>query len=495
MISDARKLERVLLVYPPVVNSAISNNILELPLGIASLAAFVRDKVEVQCLDAAEQGYRNVETVGKGLVRFGLSVDDILKRVEEARPDLVGFSCLFSSQFPVIRELVERVKRLDPGIVTVAGGTHPSFLAETCMRTSRLDYIVLGEGELAFSRLIDALRKGESVEKIPGLAFRDAGQIRVNRPVDYIADLDRLPFPARDLFRVEEYFKINVPMQSLSRSRRNLAVATSRGCPFQCQFCSSTIHWGNGYRPRSAENVLRELEELKSKYGVRDIKFEDDNLTSDKQRARSLFQGMIDRKLGLKWNTPNGIAVWTLDEEMLRLMRDSGCYEITVAVESGDPWVLKNLIKKPVNLEKTRAVVKLIKQLGIGTSGYFIIGFPGETREQIMKTVNYAKNLELDRCYIFAYTPLPGTPLAKLAMDQGRLPKDYDFESAENYFLPRLHLSEVPPEELLKIHRRAFWSINLALLYKHPVRFLKKYGASLYFHPEYVLKFFRSLSQ
>jgi magnesium-protoporphyrin IX monomethyl ester (oxidative) cyclase len=495
MSLDKRTINRVLLVFPPVVNDRFTNNICEIPLGIASLAAYIKDKVEVRCLDCALEGYRHIEKAGGSLIRFGLAEREIIRRIAEAKPDLVGFSCLFSSQFPAIRSLAEKVKRLDAGIITVAGGTHPSFRARSCLESTQLDYIVRGEGELGFSRLIDALKSGGDVSKIPGLAFRADGQVRVNENPEYLDDLATLPFPARELFKVEEYFKINVPMQLLSHSPRNLAVATSRGCPFRCAFCSSTVHWGNCQRARPAESVLRELEQLKEKYRVEEIKFEDDNLTSDKERARQLFQGMIDRKLDLMWNTPNGISVWSLDPGMLELMKQSGCYEITVAVESGDPWVLKELINKPVNLEKTREMVRVIKELGIGTNGYFIIGFPGETRAQIMNTLNYARSLDLDRCYIFIYTPLPGTPLAQLAFDRGLLPQDHDFENANNYFRPRLRLSEVESGELLKIHRRAFWRINLAPMYRHPVRFVEKYYRTLVAHPEYALKFFRALWQ
>jgi magnesium-protoporphyrin IX monomethyl ester (oxidative) cyclase len=495
MVLEKRCLKRVLLIFPPVLNARFTNNICELPLGIASLAAFIRENIEVICLDAALEGYNHIENIGEGLIRFGLSEREIIQRIEAAKPDLVGFSCLFSSQFPVIRHLVEQVKKLDPEIITVAGGTHPSFLAERCLNTSQLDYIVMAEGEQTLFRLIESLKQGAAVETIPGLAFRAEGRVVVNARPEYIDELDRLPFPARELFPVEDYFRINVPMQSLSRSRRNLAIATSRGCPYRCRFCSSTVHWGNCYRARSAEKVLLELSELKDKYRIEEVKFEDDNLTSDKERARRIFKGMIESRLNLHWNTPNGIAVWTLDESMLELMKESGCYEITVAVESGDPWVLKHLVKKPVNLEKTREMVGVIKRLGIETSGYFIIGFPGETREQIMNTINYARSLELDRCYLFIFTPLPGTPLARMAIEQGKLPADHDFENANNYFLPRLPLSEVGPDELLKIHRRAFWSINLALLYRHPFRFFKKYYKSLASHPEFILKFFRALAQ
>ncbi len=485
----------MLLIFPPVVNVRMTNNMCELPLGIASLAAWIKDRAEVFCLDAAQQGYHHLEKIPDGFVRYGLSDQDLLKRIEEIKPDLVGFSCLFSSQFPIIRKLVEEIKKLDPAIVTVAGGTHPSFLAEQCLATTQLDYIILAEGELAFAGLIDCLNGNGRVSEIKGIAFRENGQIRVNREAVFLEELAQLPFPARELFEVEGYFKINIPMQTLALSPRCLAVSTSRGCPYRCGFCSSTYHWGLRYRTRPADQVLAELRDLKTRYRIGEIKWEDDNVTGDKKRAREIFSGMVEQKLNLHWNTPNGIAIYTLDREMLALMKESGCYEITVAVESGDPWVLKNLIKKPVDLNKTAEMIKVAKQLGIGTNGYFIIGFPGETREQIMNTINYARSLELDRMYIFMFTPLPGSPFAALVMENGKLPKDYDFEAPANYFKSTLQFSEVPPGELLKIHRSAFWSVNLAFLYKHPVRSFKKYWTTFAHHPEFLFKFFRSLGQ
>ncbi len=483
----------MLLVYPPVINARFTNNICELPLGIASLASWLKNQVEVGVLDCALEGYEQIEDLGEGLIRFGLSNSEIISRILDFEPDLVGFSCLFSSQFSIIRQLVGDLKKQAPEILTVCGGTHPSFLPESCLLSTELDFIILGEGEQALSGLIQALNQGGNLKEIPSLAFREEGKVWVHPQRSYLENLDLLPFPARELFSVEKYFKINIPMQSLSRSPRNLAVATSRGCPYRCQFCSSTIHWGNRYRVRSPENVLSELKELKERYNLEEVKFEDDNLTAHRERARKIFQGMIEERLNLKWNTPNGIAVWTLDQAMLELMKEAGCYEITVAVESGDEQVLKEIIKKPVDLTRTRQMVELARKLGIETSGYFIIGFPGESQQQIHHTIEYARSLELDRCYIFIFTPLPGTPLAELARQMGVLGSDYDFENANNYFLPRLHLAEPPPEELFRIHRRAFWSINLSFLYQHPVGFIRKYWRSLRSHPEYIIKFFRSL--
>jgi len=487
------KLERILLVFPAVINSKAGTKACVLPIGIASLAAFVRDKIEVKVLDAVLEGHDHEEEFGDRLIRFGLSDREIINRVEEFKPHLIGFSCIFSHQFPLIRRLVDQVKKLDPSIIAVVGGSHPSMLPERALGTTQLDYVVIGEGELAFSRLIDALRSGGPLEGIPGLAFRENNGVHVNGEPELIKDLDQLPFPARNLFDVEKYFRINMPMQTLSRSPRNLGVSFSRGCPYYCGFCCSTIHWGHKYRTRSSERFLDELESLKTEFGTEEIKFQDDNLTFNKGRARQLFQGMIDRKLDLMWNAPNGISPWTLDAELLELMKASGCYELSLAIESGDPGILRNIVKKPVDLDQTREIVKQMKKIGIETGAFFIIGFPGETREQMENTINFARSLDIDRCQLLLFTPLPGTPLAKLAIEQGRIRPDYDFEDEGNYLFSRFHISEVPPEELRRIHRRGFWSINLAFLYKHPFKFFEKYRASLASHPEFIIKFFRSL--
>ncbi len=490
-----RRPEKVMLVFPPIINTRFTNNICSLPMGIASLAAYLRDRVEVGVLDATVEGYNIEEPVDKGLVRFGLSVPEILRRIEAFGPDILGISTVFSSQFPVVREIAARSREADPDIITVTGGTHPSFLPESCMESSVLDFMVLGEGEKPLAGLIERLREQRPFNDLAGVAFRENGKTRVNRELSMVDDLDSLPFPARDLFPVEEYFRINLPMQGLSRHRRNLSVATSRGCPYRCTFCSSTIHWGHTWRKRSAENVLAEMEMLKTRYDLKEVKFEDDNLTGDPKRAKEIFRGMIDRKLDFFWNTPNGISVWTLDEEMLALMKESGCYEITLAIESGDEDVLKNIVKKPLSLDRARQAAAMIKKHGIETSGYFIIGFPGETRRQIENTVNFARSLELDRYYLFLYTPLPGTPLAKKAEEEGLMLPGFDYESANNYFAPSVSTADMTAEELLKIERREFWRLNLAFPFKHPLKFIRKYKNTLMDHPEFILKFFRSLVQ
>jgi radical SAM superfamily enzyme YgiQ (UPF0313 family) len=303
--------------------------------------------------------------------------------------------------------------------------------------------------------------------------------------------LDALPQPARDLFPVERYFRVNLPMQIVHRHRRNLSVSTSRGCPYACRFCSSAAHWNHRYRARPAGRVLDELTGLRERFDVREVKFEDDNLTFDRSRAERLFRGMIDRRLNLHWNTPNGIAVRHLDDGLLALMRESGCYELTLAVESGDPDVLRNIVGKPLHLEEARHAARRIRAHGIATSGFFIIGFPGETLQQIRNTLRFAEELALDRTYIFFYTPLPGTPLAEEALRGGWVGPGFDFESANNYFHPSVTPAGVTAEELARMQRRAFWHCNLRPLRRAPWRFARNYWATLKEHPEFFARFLR----
>jgi magnesium-protoporphyrin IX monomethyl ester (oxidative) cyclase len=368
-------------------------------------------------------------------------------------------------------------------------------MAERCLRTSDLDAVAIGEGELPLQGLIERINAGKPLSDLDGIAFKDGEKIEVHGRRLLIENLDELPFPARDLFPIEKYFAANMPMQAISQSRRTLSVATSRGCPYRCRFCSSTIHWGGRLRVKSVDKVLAEIAHLRETFRVGEIKFEDDNLTFDEKRAKDLFRGMIGRGLALPWNTPNGVAIRHLDDEMLGLMKQSGCYELTLAVESGDPDVLKNIIHKPLDLEEARTAARRIKAHGIETAGYFIVGFPGETRAQIENTLRFAMDLKLDRVYIFMYTPLPGTPLAERAIAEGLVREGFDFEKENNYFLPSIKLPDLSAGELVRMQRKVFWINNLRLLFARPDRFVKKYGHTLVSHPGLALKFFRALAR
>ncbi len=464
-------------------------------MGITALGAFVRERTgaEVRLLDAVVEGHDRVERLDQYNVRFGLSFDAIQRRIAEFGPDLLGLSTIFSSQFPFVREIVRRAKAEDPGLFTVSGGTYPSFLPEHALNTSALDAVVIGEGELPLEAIIRRLDAGGSLAGMPAVASRQNGGLSISTERQMIADLDTLPTPARDLLPIEKYFRLNLPFGSLSRHRRNLPIITSRGCPYHCRFCSSTQHWGNRYRMRGVDHVLDELQMLKEKFGTREIKFQDDNLTLDKDRAKRLFKGMIERGFGFFWNTPNGIAIRHLDDEMLGLMKQSGCYELTLAIESGDPDVLKNIIHKPLDLDEARRAAARIKAHGIETCGFFIIGFPGERRAQMENTLRFAVELELDRSYILMYTPLPGTELGEKAVRDGLVREGFDYETENNYHYPSVKTPDVSFDEMVEMQRRAFRKINFRLLRTRPDRFIRKYANTFITNPGLLVKFFRYL--
>jgi magnesium-protoporphyrin IX monomethyl ester (oxidative) cyclase len=443
-------------------------------MGIAYLGAVLNNRYDVRLLDAVVEGHHLERTITPQIIQYGLDTDMIMERIREFAPDVVGISCLFSHQFPVVTKLARKVKAWDSEVVTVTGGTHPTFLPERCLREEALDFIVMGEAEESFPALLKAIENGDSLQDIDGLAYRTEERQFINPKTAWIKDLDSLPFPARNLLPLQKYFDINIPFLYFSKSPRNISFISSRGCPFSCRFCSSCIYWGGRYRARSPENVLAELEHLKTVYGIEEVKFEDDNLTLDTNRAKAIFRGMIERKLNLFWNMPNGVMLKTLaDRELIQLMKQSGCYEVVLAFESGDQWVLDNIVNKPIDLEASRGIVRNVMEEGIDTHAFFIIGFPGENLVQIKNTFTYAHSLDLDKMIVFFYNPLPGTSLYKECLERG-LTNEAQTEKNQ-YAIGNISDQDWTPEILGKIIWREYWRFTIRLLLRKPGIFFKKY--------------------
>jgi magnesium-protoporphyrin IX monomethyl ester (oxidative) cyclase len=413
-----------------------------------------------------------------------------MDRISAWKPDVVGLSCIFSNQWPATRELARRIKAADTSVIVVAGGGHPTFLSELCMEDAPIDFIIRGEGEESFVDLLNRIRKGQALDGVDGLVYRDGDSIRANPKVHLIEDLDSIAFPAHDLLDPERYFKAALPMGYTLLSPRSVPIVTSRGCPCLCTFCSSTHLWGKRYRTRSAANVLRELDWLVDKFGIEEIKVEDDNLTVNRKRAMEIFRGMIERPYRLRWNTPNGIAIWTLDREMLTMMKDSGCYEMTLAIESGNQKVLNDLIRKPLKLDKAREINRVARELGIFRVGYFIIGFPGEAKEQIMDTVKFARELRLDLSVIFIFNPLPGSELFEECLRRGYITEKSFFEVGNQYFSSVVDSDEWTAKELETIIRWEYLRNYLAI-FRSPYLLGRMYYKAFRYRPSF-FKFFLS---
>ncbi|MDP2212196.1 MAG: radical SAM protein [Candidatus Aquicultor sp.] len=218
---------------------------------------------------------------------------------------------------------------------------------------------------------------------------------------------------------MDTYFTINRPHGTTSVRTPNTSIITSRGCPAKCIFCSIHSVWGRKFRARSPESVLEEIRHLRDDYGIQELQFEDDNLTFDATRAKSIFQGMIDLKFDILWTTPNGVAAYALDDETLELMKKSGCYRICLAIESGNKEVLNKIIRKPLRLPIVKPLIAKVKDLGIAVDAFFVVGFPGETREQMADTFKFANGIGAENVNFFIATPYPGTKLYDVCREKG----------------------------------------------------------------------------
>jgi magnesium-protoporphyrin IX monomethyl ester (oxidative) cyclase len=464
-----------MLIFPPERVCSVYENFVCAPTGLAYLASVIRGKYEVMILDAKSLGYDNEVAIDWNFSQFGLSYENILSEIEKFAPQVVGLSCLFSNQFDIIKELCQKIKKLSPEIVTVTGGTHPSFLpAESLQRAPEIDYIIIGEGEESFPQLLEAIEKGFGLEQIDGLAWREKGEPRVNPKTKFIQDLDTLPFPARDLLPMDLYFKVNMPFMFYAKSPRNVSFSTSRGCPFKCAFCSSCNYWGNRIRYRSIGNVMSELREIIAKFRIEDVKFEEDNLLVNRKRAKKLFKAMIEEKLKLTWNMPNGAYIPSLlDEELVKLMKESGCFEVIMAFETGTQEVMDKIIHKPLDLKIAERAIANLRANDIDIHAFFIVGFPGETKEQIKNTFRFARKIGLDHSYVFMFNPLPGSTLYQECIDKGYYDREMVYRA--NYGNTGLTTDQFNPTWLRKRQYAFTVGQNLEMMFHHPVKLFTKY--------------------
>jgi magnesium-protoporphyrin IX monomethyl ester (oxidative) cyclase len=468
-----RKIERVFLLFPPVRLYRETMKLVFSPLGIGYIASMIRNDVEVEIMDAAVEGFNRHKILDSDFILYGSSMTEIAKRIEAFNPDIVGMSCLFSSIFPVIRRLCTAIKKIDPDIQTIVGGNYPTFRPEYCMGEPFLDMISLGESENTMLEVIRHFSDGRSFRDIDGLVFRDCDKVVVNPKTIWIKDLDSIPFPSRDLLPLELYKKVGVPHSFSAASRHNAPMISSRGCMAHCIYCSSTNFWGNHYRFRSPENVIAEIDDLVKNWGTKEIQFEDDNFTANRARAKKIFEGIIGLDYKIKFNFPNGVALWTLDEELVDLMVEAGCYEMTLAFESGCQDVLRDIVKKPLNLEKAKRIAEYIKSKAIRTNAFYIFGFPGETKAQMRETFNFANKMKTDTAYFFVANPLPGTQMYELAKSRGMLRDDFNFENL-TFTRSAYHEGVFPQGELEKMAGREFLKYNVRSFFRHPLVFFEK---------------------
>lgn len=382
------------------------------PLALACLAAYLRQHgFPVKAIDSVGEDLENIGFMpGAMNARYrGLSISGIIARIP---PDagLLGVSCMFSSEWPFNREVISLIRSAFPHVKIVAGGEHASALPELVLaQAPGVDIVVLGEGEETFRELAEALSAGGEIEEIAGLCLRKDGGYLRTRPRPRLTSLDALPLPAWDAVPIENYLRAGLSHGPYLG--RTLPVLASRGCPYSCKFCSNAGMWGDSYSCRSPSAVVSEIEFHIAKYNVRCVEFYDPSPIIGKKWLQEFCTLLLSRKVKVFWQMAAGTRCEALDEELLGLAYRAGCRYLGFAPESGSAEVLAEADKK-LDLAAFERVVRLAQKQGLGIKTNLIIGFPEETRLQILKTLIFQVRLALmgvSDAPVFQFSPYPGS--------------------------------------------------------------------------------------
>jgi len=397
------------------------------PLGLAYLAAYLeKTGVEVSIVDANVEKLTPIQTARRALTQ---------------KPKLVGISAV-TNTIKEAWEIAQQIKK-KKNIPIVLGGVHPTILPEESLKKNFIDMVIRGEGEIALADLTS----GKTKRRIASLSFKKGKKIVHSPQAPLIKNLDTLPFPARHLLPTEKYASIG------SKQVPFTTMLSSRGCPYHCSFCSVQATGGPRWRPRSPENVLAEIDHLVKDYGVREINFADDNFTLDPTRVEKICQLLIKRNYDLILKNSNGVRLDSLTYPLLQLMKKAGWYLLAFGIESGNQQILdKN--NKELKLTKVRQVVHWCQKIGIDTTGFFIIGLPGETPTTIKKTIDFAKSLDLDEAQFNILIPFVGTRVREIIEKEGKiLTNDWHFYNP--YAQPVFKMAKLTPSLMLKSQQRA----------------------------------------
>lgn len=469
------KKGRVLLIQPPQLLFRKNVKRCVPPLGLAYIAAVLeKDNFDVKILDAYVEGYENEQPMGD-FILVGLGWEEIKEKVKEFDPRFVGISGMFDTQDKSVLNCCRIIKEVNPDIRIFIGGSHPTYNAEKVLQIEDIDFVILNEAEYTVRELLNRLVNNRDISDIAGMGFRQDGLIKINRNLNWIENLDELPMPARHLLPMEKYIRINLPHSPFTLKKRVTQMVGSRGCTAKCIFCTSVKFWGDRFRVRSPKLVVDEIEHLIREYGIEEIHWDDDNFSLDKKNCHGILDEIIRRKLDIKWATPNGIAIWALDEELIEKMARAGCYQLSFAVESGNQDFLIRKIKKPLNLSRVKPLLKKAQECGISVHAFFIIGFPGETKEMIMNTIKFAGETGFDSVSIHMATPLLGTELYEICKEQNLFVEDYEV-GKNQYEKGNIKTKDFTPEELGRLCQDYTKRINEGLRERNEELYKKKYA-------------------
>ena len=386
------KTAKIALVNPPILKGVYHHQLF-LPIGLAYLAAVLKSKQhEVTVIDCPA---------------LEIDHEKLKAKIASFEPDVVGIT----SMTPTIQSTLKSAcvaKEACPEAKVTLGGPHATFMDRQILeQEAAVDVVVRGEGEQTLLELVQNVADSKSLHKVDGITFRHGDLIiqTPNRP--FIQNLDELPYPAYDYFQLDRYRLFG---------KLFLPIITSRGCPFQCSFCTTSRILGKEYRARSPKKIVDELEFLKNTYGADAFTFYDDTLTLDKNRMFKICEAIKTRKINRPWDCQTRVD--QISKEVLAEMRETRCQQVFFGVESGCQEIL-DAVKKRTTVEQNAKAIRLAKEAGLFVAISIMIGYPGENRDMLKQTLDFIRKTGPDDVYLCVATPYPGTELRRLVTDMG----------------------------------------------------------------------------
>ncbi|MCX6707675.1 MAG: radical SAM protein [Candidatus Woesearchaeota archaeon] len=432
---------RILLISPPPLNTLEEPEVANIktgtagcfpPLGLMYLAGYARKNSshDVIMVDANA---------------FNMSYKQLEKEIRKIKPDLVGLGTTsFSLKDTIITAKI--VKGIDKKIHVNVGGPHLLIYPKETLSLKPFDSVTIGDGEVTFLDLADALAQGKDLRTVKGLGFKEGKDMIINEPREPIENLDMLPFPARDLLPIKVYYS------GVSDKKFMTTMLSSRGCPWNCRFCFSK---GIKYRQRSPKNIVDEISEC-AKMGITEFNFVDETFNANPKNVIEVCDLIMKRGLKIDWAIRGRIN--TINEKVLKKLKQAGCTRINYGVESGNDEILK-VINKCVTKDLVKRVFEMTNKEGIKTVAFFMIGHPTEKREQVLETIRFAKEIKPDYAVFSIFLPYPKTEFYEMGLKTGLIKEDYWKKFARNPekpFKPKVWEEIFTEKELYDLSKIAY---------------------------------------
>ncbi|MCL5878205.1 MAG: B12-binding domain-containing radical SAM protein [Deltaproteobacteria bacterium] len=405
------------------------------PLGLMYIASYVRNKRgdEVRIFD----------------IRFYKEpLKEIYHIISEFGPDIIGISAL-TLEASAMYQIAHFVK-IVTDVPVIAGGPHATSVPEEVMKNEDIDIVIIGEGEITFKELLDNLDKGQGIEMVHGIGYRKDNDTILTHRRNTIEHLDIIPFPSWDLIELGKYAE--TASMSIIGYGPYMVLLTSRGCPFHCTYCHNIM--GKTFRARSVENVLDEMRILIEKHHINDFEIIDDISNFDRERFKQIMRGIISNGWKVALSFPNGVRTDLLDDEAVRLMRQAGTAEVSIAVETATPR-LQKMVKKNLNLERVQHIIDVCVNEGMYVRGFFMLGFPTETEEEVKTTIDFACKSRMHGALFFLVNPFGGTELANQVEGMGKMPSVIKYEDFD-YHAISFNASSVSDKKLHRLYATAW---------------------------------------